>query len=675
MVCKTKLFPVFLFVVILFYSGGCQPLPDRERVEKDGRWYGVTDGHFGHDWWHYYKRALSFADGGFWESAGLDLQEAIRQRDDDKRDARKFGMHFIDYFPHRELGVALYYQGRFEEAAQELEISISTEESAKAQFYLDAARKAFLEKSQKNKNTPEVRIDSPQPSFITNAFSVPIRGVATSEAFVRHITVNNKAIPIYVSDREIGFCTDVAVVPGENKISVLATDLMGKTFQTSVTVKVDRIGPVVSIDSLISDVLKGFVFDDTGLAELTVNGQKFFLNGEQRFQLPEIHPEEDELTITATDLAGNVTRARIPFTGDTEVTGARNLLAQNAAFSEIIPSKTQVFSDSIVEGFIFTKESPKGSGDRLYAAYLTVSADDSPPLIELNDIKLNNSEYKVTYLDRWHIDGKISDEGIGLNRLEIDGEQIFRAKNTSEKKKDYFFNYLIKLRKGRNAFTLRCFDTRHNASSKTVEIVRKIPDIQKLGSRLKVAVRDFKRDQVGDDKKLSYGFEDMLTSEMLELRRFEFMNMEIAELLGNTQNIDCFLIGKILERENSVDIHCSLVTNESKILAQMDVYGENVDKSLLKLLSRGMALKLVDALPVVKGEIVNIEGKEIIVNFDSKHQVKEGMELIIYENDKKFTKMGWARVKSFTAGDLAVAELNKDVEPKRIRNGMGVITR
>lgn len=676
MICKLKHFPVFLLLFILLCSGGCRPLQDQEPVKKDGKRYGVVDDHFGHDWWHYYRRALSFADGQFWKQAEFDLQEAIGQRDDDKRDARKFGMHFIDYFPHRELGVALYHQGRFEDAIRELTTSLSMEKSAKAQIYLDKARKALVEKEQIDRSLPEIIIKSPRHASFTNVFSVPIQGIAKDDNFIRRITVNNKAIPVYVSEQKISFHTDVPVVPGENNISVLATDLMGKTSQASVTINVDRIGPVISIDSPVSDVLKGYAFDDSGLAELTINGQKFPTNGAQRFQLPEIHiqPEEAELIVKAGDLAGNTTWARIPLTKDTEVTGAKNWVAQNAAFSEIIPSKMQARSDSLAE-VIFAKESSKGPGDSLYATYLAVSADHSPPRIELNDTKLNHSEYKVTYLEYWHIDGKISDEGIGLDSLKINKKEIFKANRDGKQKKNYFFNYLTQLREGGNTFTLHFFDTRNNTDFKTVVIVRKIPNIQKLGSRLKVAVRDFKRDQVGDDEKLSYGFEEMLTSEMLELRRFEFMNMEIAETVGNAQDIDCFLIGKILERKNSVDIHCSLVTKKSKILAQMDVYGENVDKSVLKLLSRGMALKLVDALPVVKGEIVKVEGSKIIVNFSSEDQVKEGMELIIYEKNKRFSEVGGARVKFFTADDMAVAELNEAVNPERIKEGMGVITR
>jgi len=37
-----------------------------------------------------------------------DFQAAIRQREKDQRRARTCGMHFIDYFPHQELGIVYF---------------------------------------------------------------------------------------------------------------------------------------------------------------------------------------------------------------------------------------------------------------------------------------------------------------------------------------------------------------------------------------------------------------------------------------------------------------------------------------------------------------------------------------------------------------------------------------
>ncbi len=113
------------------------PLP--ECKEKDGEIYGKI-GRFRHRWWHYYKRALSYMEGGFWDEAEKDLKKAIHQRGEDQWDARTYGMHFIDYFPHRELGVVYYLKGEKDKlplSLKELRTSLQQTPTAKTLYYLE----------------------------------------------------------------------------------------------------------------------------------------------------------------------------------------------------------------------------------------------------------------------------------------------------------------------------------------------------------------------------------------------------------------------------------------------------------------------------------------------------------------------------------------------------------
>jgi hypothetical protein len=64
---------------------------------KDGARYGVISGWtWRGSWWDFYERGSSYATGEFcrmpWFSA------AIAQRQQDQRNARTYGMHFVDYF-------------------------------------------------------------------------------------------------------------------------------------------------------------------------------------------------------------------------------------------------------------------------------------------------------------------------------------------------------------------------------------------------------------------------------------------------------------------------------------------------------------------------------------------------------------------------------------------------
>ena len=98
------------FILLILGSYGCTQEPINTHV-KDGKTFGTVAGSFRNRWWNYYERGLSFADGGFFKEAAADLQEAIRQRDKDQRMARTYGMHFVDYFPHREMGIIYFEMG------------------------------------------------------------------------------------------------------------------------------------------------------------------------------------------------------------------------------------------------------------------------------------------------------------------------------------------------------------------------------------------------------------------------------------------------------------------------------------------------------------------------------------------------------------------------------------
>ncbi|MDX1779665.1 MAG: hypothetical protein R3339_12355, partial [Thermodesulfobacteriota bacterium] len=83
---------------------------------KDGKRYGTTGGLFKSEWDDYYLRGLSYGEGEYWEDAAKDFAVAIQKREYDQRRARTYGMHFIDYFPNREMGIAYYNMKRYSDA-------------------------------------------------------------------------------------------------------------------------------------------------------------------------------------------------------------------------------------------------------------------------------------------------------------------------------------------------------------------------------------------------------------------------------------------------------------------------------------------------------------------------------------------------------------------------------
>ena len=132
---------------VLLAVAGC--VVDRGPIyTRDGKQYGVTSSKvWRNTWWQNYSGDYSYAEGGFWDEAIASFQTALGTRlgQTDQSRANTYGLHFIEpYFPHRELGIAYYRLGRYQEALRELTTSLDQVESARAKFYLNKVRRALL---------------------------------------------------------------------------------------------------------------------------------------------------------------------------------------------------------------------------------------------------------------------------------------------------------------------------------------------------------------------------------------------------------------------------------------------------------------------------------------------------------------------------------------------------
>jgi len=572
-----------------------------------------------------------------------------------------------------------------EEAIRELEASLSMATSAKAEFYLDKVRKSLIEREGSDKRPPEIIIISPRQNLLSNSFSVVVQGIAKDDAFVRHITVGGKEVRIDVSNQEIPFSMEVPLSPGENRIPVLTADLTGKTSETFVMVNVDCTGPVVSIDEPYGDnpvagteiVLKGYAFDDSGVAGLSVNGQSFPYNErpkELEFrETVRLQPGQKYLAVKIRDGAGNVTSARVGLSDRAKEAGLSNLLAENTISEEIRLSdrpKMLLCSDLLTQ---------KTSADRI------------PP-----DIGLRNTEKRVTYLDQAVIEGTVTDND-KVRTLFIDREKISKILSTPRGK--FHFSYVANLREGENLIEIRATDVSGNSGFRRVSITRKVPKAQRIDSRLELAVSRFDR----NDPSSSEGFEYDLEYAMTEGGRFLIRKLipghsgsEDADAvlkMGKRLDIDYILFGYFLRRNNNVTIYTWLRDTETgkSMLNEdlvMDVYEEDVDADDLKSMAHKMNLKLADALPLLEGVVIKkTEGRLIIVDIGGKDGVIRDMKLVVYDlgepivdsdtkevldwNDKL---LGEARIRNVRE-KTSVALLDEGANKEAIRAEHRVITR
>ncbi len=86
--------------------------------------------------YNYYDNGLEFMEKGDWLRAIEEFKSAASLEFEDKKKKRTYGTRFIKYFPHREMGIAYYNLGEFENAKKELELSLAYKKSKLAEEYL-----------------------------------------------------------------------------------------------------------------------------------------------------------------------------------------------------------------------------------------------------------------------------------------------------------------------------------------------------------------------------------------------------------------------------------------------------------------------------------------------------------------------------------------------------------
>lgn len=164
----TKRIAAILAVVLLF--AGCASQQEDARYEKDGVQYGTTKGVFRGRWWSYYERGTSFLAGKFYDEALRDFEEALRGRNRDSWRARTYGLHFVEFFPNRELGATLFHLGRLDEAETYLNRSLGEVDTERARFYLDEIKRARIANgSLKDDVQPDIETAFAEPVVIASS--------------------------------------------------------------------------------------------------------------------------------------------------------------------------------------------------------------------------------------------------------------------------------------------------------------------------------------------------------------------------------------------------------------------------------------------------------------------------------------------------------------------------
>ena len=618
--------PFLLIVSIL----GCVHQPERTAYTRDGKEYGQVRGTFRHKWWNYYERGVSYSDGRFFEEAARDLNLAIEKRENDQRMARTYGMHFVDYFPHRELGIVHYQRGNLEAAKKELTLSLNQYPTAKARFYLDRVRKGMMEKEGGKVPAPNLTIDLPEGEIWTQKDPVVISGNARDEKYISAVTV--KGFPLFMegAKKDVSFSQPLELDQGRHQVEVKAVNLLGRTATRSFVIHVDRQGPVITVEDLNGHpaspekrpTLRGSIYDEAGVSQVMINGRVVPIQkGLEVFFEQKLPVGSGTVEVVAVDSLGNRTSALVA-----------------VGISSMRPGLLKLaFAGSRMEG--------------LLVAGLFGSRDTQAPQISLKGWA--DSDAETVFMDRVFLDGHAADDG-AVESLTLNGKPILRRKG-----KRIFFNQVVRLKKGENTIIIEAKDEAGNTATRELVVTRQVPKALQLEERLSMTVFPF--EQKGEVSGASLSFQDNLTDSLVNRNRFrmvernkldtilqeqklsrsKLIDKQTALKLGKLVAAQTIVAGNIVESGMGIEIVARVIDTEtSEILASEDVYDEVKDIQGLRTLADGMAIRIHRKFPLLGGTVIKQKGKWIFTDIGDEKIALQGRLIVYHEEQIKHPVTG-----------------------------------
>ncbi|MBL0226585.1 MAG: hypothetical protein IPQ16_13740 [Geobacteraceae bacterium] len=620
----SRLLRIFLLVLALASISGPRIV---YAEESSGTWRGK--------WWNYYERGVSRGDDGNWEAARSDLSKALDLRDKDQRRARTYGMHFIDYFPHRELGVAYYHLGDLKRALSELEISHASAESAKASFYLNAIRRKQLLQHGSQPRIPDITVSFPTPDQAVRDAAIVVSGRVQADGHVASVRINGKPYRFDLATQNRDFSLEVPLDDEDSMITVEATDLLGKTTRREIPVVIDREGPSLSLTAISRAAedrnrirINARLTDVSGIKALIINGVTIQTGNRRELELDTVATlpvGTSQVRIEATDMLGNQT------TVDLEPDRNRAALLWSGPLVLLASSGPGIFS-----------------------------SDKEQPVISLKD----NEDLPAVYIDRYYVEGEAFDNS-KVERITVNGKEIQIAKG-----KKVFFSKMVKLKEGGNKITVEATDGSGNKTASNFNVKRIVPSARQNSARMSLSVLPFngriKNTTVQDMA------DDFLVAALVDQKRFQIVEREkLKQILqeqklskehltdpehsiqvGKLLSADAILATTIAEGQKSLEIITRLVSSETaEVMETKDVYIEDKSLAAVKELMEGLASKLTLGFPVVEGIVVKREKGTLFSDLGSSSGVRKSMTASVYRRGKEIRhpttgkSLGWDMVK------------------------------
>ncbi len=608
---------VFFFMLL---SVGCA-VKRPQVCERGGVDYGTTIGIFRDRWEDYYERALSYMEGECYQAALTDLTEAIRQNPEDQRMARTYGMHFMDYFPHREKGLVYYLTGDYESAERELSTSIEQYPSDKAEFYLNKVRKRLFE-DRHAVSAPRIAVHAPSPvsggsgEIRTSAHFIELSGEVWDDHFISGLAVNDEFLFLESASRRVPFYRQLRLGEGRSEIRITAENLLNKSSETSFIVHVDRTGPAVVIQSFEPGrKISGVVVDESEVTDFRLNGDPVPIEKGKTvsFSIP-LTGKNAPMVFAATDGLGNETR--IDLNGVDDMAAITDLTAQNSGFTAtgVCPAVSDAFSGPL-------------SAARLHKTMIQVSGW---------------KDRDSTFLDSAAIKGAAKSKH-GVVSLKINGKQIPCPGGQT-----ILFDRTVLLKPGENQIDIETRDESGDTALKKIHITRRRPSIYDLKHRYGFIMRPFKKGRYYETD--TEFIQHLLIQNLIDEQRFQiylepdlktgllkrnFLTHDESRFNGGTESgPDAEFTGTIYETRNGVEIVTRLIDPAtSEILAIKDVYQESRDPESLNQMARNLTQKYIREFPLKEMRITEC-GERLFYFGHGEAPLKMGWPVLIFRAEK-----------------------------------------
>ncbi len=568
---------------------------------------------FRHRWWNYYVRGLQSAERQDFAAALADLDLAVQQRAADQRMARTYGMHFIDYFPHRERGVINWLRGDLQAARNELEQSLAHYPSAKARYYLDQVRKALIKRQGVKAPPPQLEVTLPSQQGWTRDDPIRLSGHVRDANFVSDVRVNG--VPLFMEGARTQFDFEhlLTLPQGQHTVTVMATNLAERSTRRQVRIQVDRQGPWLVVERISSQkggtLFQGTLFDQAGTASVAVNNIPVPITpGRQaslRFMLP---ADQETLKIEARDRLGNTTLVNL----------ARD---QWQGMRVSAPLLAGLQTGTALAGLWGTR-------------------DNAPPLIRIPDW----ADSQTVYVDQVVLTGSVYDKGKVIE-LRINDQAVLPKAGAL-----VFFSHFVALKTGPNRITIDCRDAQGQRTTQQITIIRKKPKALLLDQRLRMGVLPF--EMRGEISAAGFAFQDNFIHQLVRLQRFQVVERErldailqeqklsgsplidtpTAVRLGRLAAAQTMVAGTMIATRTGTEVIGRVIDSETaEILTTVDVYNEINTLPGFSDMARSLALKIQREFPLVDGLVVDKQGNIIFTDL-GREKLRVQRRVIVYQD-------------------------------------------